>query len=96
MPWFKYTNQTQTTFICPVDTLHFVTHTSTPSARIKISFFFAVDDLVNIAQDSTASMYSFEAGHEPQLVPASHAVDGFIPDSGNFGDVSWKNINLKQ
>ena len=59
-------------------------------------FLFAVDDLVNIAQDTTASMHSFEAGHEPQLVPASHAVDGFIPDSGIFGDVFSKKINLKQ
>ena len=52
--------------------------------------FFAVDDLVNIAQDSTASMHSFDAGYEPQLVPASHAVDGFITDSGNFGYVLRK------
>ena len=43
-----------------------------------------MDDLVNIAEHSTASMHSFEAGFEPQLVPASHAVDGIIADTGNF------------
>ena len=43
-----------------------------------------MDDLVNIAEQSTASMHSFQAGYEPQLVPASHAVDGIIADTGNF------------
>ena len=46
-------------------------------------FRYLVDDLVNIAEDSTASMHSFEDGYQPQMFPASYAVDGFIPDTGN-------------
>ena len=44
---------------------------------------------MNIAEDSTASMHSFQAGHQPQLVPASHAVDGIIADTGNFIDLFY-------
>ena len=58
-----------------------------------------MDDLVNIAGDSTASMQSFEAGFQPQLVSASHAVDGIIADTGNFivilNRVYFNNIILK-
>ena len=38
-----------------------------------------VDEIVNIAEGSIASMYSYEAGLEPKFTPASGAVDGFIP-----------------
>ena len=49
---------------------------------MSIIIVHTVDELVNIAEGSTASMHSFESGQEPHLVPASHAVDGVIPDSG--------------
>ena len=42
-------------------------------------FMISVDNIVNIAEGSNASMHSFEDGYEPSLVPASHAVDGIIP-----------------
>ena len=36
-------------------------------------------------------MHSFEAGYEPALVPASHAVDGIIPDTSGISSLLTPN-----